>query len=273
MVKKEPVIEKRKVDEEEINAEIQKEIDRSKVRRTQVQQKEERKVIEHQPRYLETEQNVQKEFNMRPKERVTTYDVVNPKVHEYQDIDDSYIVRNPDPRQVRTTNITEPQYRPSRVPRPSRKSVINPAYHAEEYEDVTPASSYQQVSQSNYSQRVAPNVARYQEPPRYAPDPNVVRYQETSDPNLVRYQDAPRYAPDPNVDPYYAPPQQQQQQMVKSQSQRKIQSQAIQETNPKSYSSKENLKSSSQGYDHTTRTKQTEDRKYNEDDYYSDDDY
>lgn len=107
-------------------------------RTTNIREKEERKhIIEHQPRYLETNRTVEQEFHLAPYDRVTNYDLVNRKVHEYQDIDDSYVVRQ---KGARVSNAVVREYRPGEyemATRQSRKSVVNPAYQAEGYVEST----------------------------------------------------------------------------------------------------------------------------------------
>jgi hypothetical protein len=121
------------------------EINRSKIRRTEgLVQKEERKVIEHHPRYLETNRNVTEEFQLAPYDRVTNYDLVNRNNNEYQDIDDSYVVKTGN---TKVSNVIDRSYQPgvyevaSRPTRQTRKSVVNPAYNAEGYEETAQVQS------------------------------------------------------------------------------------------------------------------------------------
>jgi hypothetical protein len=143
--KKQFAIVKREIDQEDaINADIQREIERSNLRRTEnLRQKEERKIVEHHPRYVESNRTVEEEFNLAPYDRVTNYDLVNRQVHGYQDIDDSYIVKQ---RASKVANVFERDYAPGtyqvenrRPDRNTRKSIVNNTYLANDY--VEPAGA------------------------------------------------------------------------------------------------------------------------------------
>ena len=88
-------MQKQKIDQEkEIKDEIQRELERSRIRRTESRaEKEKRNVITHHPRYVESTREHEKDF-IDPFYRGATYDVVNRNLNQYPEVDDSYIIQN-----------------------------------------------------------------------------------------------------------------------------------------------------------------------------------
>ena len=130
---------KNKIDQErEIEEEIQRELEVSRLRRTQVEQeKDKRPVIYHHTRYIEKPRYVE-ENPITAYDRTATYDAVNRSVHQYQNIDDSYYVQQ---RPERVERVIDRQYAPGVGEVDSRRtgrvtgdvtgrSYVNPNYQA-----------------------------------------------------------------------------------------------------------------------------------------------
>jgi hypothetical protein len=138
-------VQKQKIDQEkEIEDEIQKELERSRVRRTESKaDKEKRNVITHHPRYIESTREREKEV-IDPYYRGATYDVVNRNINQYPEVDDSYVIQT---KPERVERFAERNYNPpvsdadTRVQArsPLRKSAVNPQYR-DEY-NVAPGES------------------------------------------------------------------------------------------------------------------------------------
>lgn len=124
--------------EKEIEEEIQRELEVSRLRRTQAEQeKDKRPVIYHHTRYIEKPRYLE-ENPITPYDRTATYDAVNRSVHQYQNIDDSYYVQQ---RPERVERVTERQYAPGVAEVDTRRSArlagditgrsyVNPNYQA-----------------------------------------------------------------------------------------------------------------------------------------------
>ena len=129
---------KHKIDQEkEIEDEIQRELQASRVRRTDVaREKKERPVVYHHTRYIEKPRIVE-EQDIGVYDRTATYDAINRGTRKYQHLDDSYYVQQ---RPERVERVVETVYEPPvietaerRLPRSaSRKSFVNPNYLAED---------------------------------------------------------------------------------------------------------------------------------------------
>lgn len=130
-------MQKQKIDQEkEIEDEIQRELERSRVRRTESKaDKEKRNVISHHPRYIESSREREKEI-IDPYYRGATYDVVNRNINQYPEVDDSYVIQS---KPERVERFTERNYNPgvsevdtrAQVRSPTRKSTVNPQYRDE----------------------------------------------------------------------------------------------------------------------------------------------
>jgi hypothetical protein len=124
--------------EREIENEIQRELNLSRVRKTEtVRDRSERPVVYHHSRYIEKPRLVE-EQNMGVYDRTATYDAVNRTSKKYHHVDDSYYVQqNPEriERVVETVyqpGVTRLDERRSRSPGNAlRKSYVNPQYQAE----------------------------------------------------------------------------------------------------------------------------------------------
>ena len=124
--------------EREIENEIQRELNLSRIRKTDtVRERNERPIVYHETRYIEKPRLVE-EQNMGVYDRTATYDAVNRQSKKYHHIDDSYYVQqNPQ----RVERVVETVYQPgvvrvderrSRSPGHAlRKSYVNPQYQAE----------------------------------------------------------------------------------------------------------------------------------------------
>lgn len=128
--KKEYAIEKHKINQE---AEIEQEIERE-LRKSQIRQAERKsRVIEHNPRYVDSSRVVQEEERIVPYRREATYDVVGRTGYEApRPVADSYIVER---RPTETVRVIERTIDPGTIPVESnyqvvgsRKSYVNPAY-------------------------------------------------------------------------------------------------------------------------------------------------
>jgi len=130
-------VQKQKVDQEkEIEDEIQRELERSRIRRTESKaDKEKRNVITHHPRYVESTREHDKEY-IDPYYRGATYDVVNRNINQYPEVDDSYIIQS---KPERVERFTERNFNPgvaevdtrAKARSPLRKSTVNPQYRDE----------------------------------------------------------------------------------------------------------------------------------------------
>jgi hypothetical protein len=130
---------KNEIDQErEIENEIQRELNLSRVRKTDtVRDRNERPVVYHHSRYIEKPRLVE-EQNMGVYDRTATYDAVNRTSKKYHHVDDSYYVQqNPEKieRVVETVyqpGVTRLDERRSRSPTSAlRKSYVNPQYQAQ----------------------------------------------------------------------------------------------------------------------------------------------
>lgn len=127
-------MQKQKIDQEkEIEDEIQRELERSRIRRTESKaDKEKRNIITHHPRYVESTREPEKEY-IDPYYRGATYDVVNRNINQYPEVDDSYVIQT---KPERVERFTERNFNPgvaevdarAQVRSPIRKSTVNPQY-------------------------------------------------------------------------------------------------------------------------------------------------
>ena len=117
--------------EREIEEEIQRELEMSRMRKTQVQEeKSQRPVIYHHTRYVEKPRYLE-ERDVKSVERTATYDAVNRSGSKYQNINDSYYIEQ---RPSRVERVVERTYNPGvRQSRSTnmRKSYVNPMYQTE----------------------------------------------------------------------------------------------------------------------------------------------
>jgi hypothetical protein len=128
---------KNEIDQEkEIEDEIQRELEISRIRRTDAaKEKAQRPVVYHHSRYIERPRYVE-ETNMGVYDRTATYDAVNRGSRQYQHIDDSYYMKDrPEAvtrveERVYNPGVTEVDERRSRFTG-ARKSYVNPQYQAE----------------------------------------------------------------------------------------------------------------------------------------------
>lgn len=130
---------KNKIDQErEIDNEIQRELELSRMRKTEtVREKNERPVVYHHSRYIEKPRLVE-EQNMGVYDRTATYDAINRSARQYHHIDDSYYVQQRPEKVERvvetvyTPGVTRIDERRSRSPAHAlRKSYVNPQYQAD----------------------------------------------------------------------------------------------------------------------------------------------
>ena len=119
--------------EKEIEADIQRELEMSRVRKTEALRNKP-PVIYHHTRYIEKPRYVE-EANLTPYERTATYDAVNRSTHNYQHIDDSYYLQQ---RPERVERVVERDYNPGvtqidsrRSPRSRSGTYVNPQYQAD----------------------------------------------------------------------------------------------------------------------------------------------
>lgn len=116
------VYEKKEIDqEEEIEREIQKELERSRIRKTETREEKEKKnVVVHHPRSIESNRRYEEGY-LDPYYRGATYDVVNRSPHKYQDLDDSYVIKQ---HPERVSRVVQKEYAPGIVEVNSRPSRI-----------------------------------------------------------------------------------------------------------------------------------------------------
>lgn len=117
--------------EKEIEAEIQRELEVSRLRKT----KDERPIVYHHTRYIEKPRYVE-EAGIEIHNRTATYDAVNRSASKYQHIDDSYYLQQQKPERIE--RVVERTYAPGvieidsrRTGSASRKSRVNPLYQAD----------------------------------------------------------------------------------------------------------------------------------------------
>jgi hypothetical protein len=141
---------KNEIDQErEIEDEIQRELNLSRIRKTDtVRDRNQRPVVYHHSRYIEKPRLVE-EQNMGVYDRTATYDAVNRQSKKYAHVDDSYYVQqNPQKveRVVETVyqpGVTRLDERRSRSPAHAlRKSYVNPQYQAQNEVDDGRSGAY-----------------------------------------------------------------------------------------------------------------------------------
>lgn len=158
---------KNNIDQErEIDNEIQRELERSRLRKTETaREKNERPVVYHHSRYIEKPRLVE-EQNMGVYDRTATYDAINRSARQYHHIDDSYYVQQ---RPEKVERVVETVYTPavtriderrSRSPAHAlRKSYVNPQYQADYEVDRRSGEGY-------VSGEMARSTAKHIEVPR-----------------------------------------------------------------------------------------------------------
>jgi hypothetical protein len=134
--KTETTYRKKVIDQEkEIEAEIERELRNSRVRKTEIiQEKEKRPIVYHHTRYIERPRYVEEvEFNRMAD--TATYDAVNRSPGRYEHMRDSYYVEQQRPSRVERVveRSYEPGVRETRMTRSGnfRKSYVAPGYDAE----------------------------------------------------------------------------------------------------------------------------------------------
>ena len=154
------IIEKRHIDQEdEINDEIEREIEKSRIRRAHNRrQKEQRNIVEHHPRYVETNRQVEEDYDLPPYDRYSTYDVVDPAARS-QNLNESYIARRGENRVTNTQNVEYP--RGGRVQDPVSKSTAAPVSSNDEYPQVPQYTYNQREPNSNRSTKNFKKTAQF----------------------------------------------------------------------------------------------------------------
>jgi hypothetical protein len=147
---------KNEIDQErEIENEIQRELNLSRVRKTDtIRDKNSRPIVYHQTRYIEKPRYVE-EQNIGVYDRTATYDAVNRSPKKYQHVDDSYYVQQNSEKVERVVEtvyqpgVTRLDERRSRSPAHAlRKSYVNPQYQAEN--EVNSGRSGAYIGNPNY---------------------------------------------------------------------------------------------------------------------------